>query len=81
MSEKPEVEALAEVWASIDGRLESFQRERELKEPLGNLLDDPTFMGHYVGYIAEAEEMIRRLNDRGFTITPLSCLALGGDGK
>lgn len=57
-------EALAEAWASIDGKLELFRRckadnavEREY--------------GHHTGYIAEAEEMIRRLASRGYAILPI----------
>jgi len=68
MSERPEVEALAEAWASIDGKLASFQRERSQPDMAW---DHPEFKGHYVGYISEAEEMIRRLEARGFTVTAL----------
>ena len=55
------VEALAEAWASMDGKAEKFRackadREAEMK------------MGHYRGYLADAEGMIERLEDRGYTI-------------
>lgn len=67
------IEALAEAWASIDGKLDYFRREKGMKgiPPVEDWrrLD---WRGHYVGYIVEAEEMIRRLEARGFTIAPLS---------
>jgi len=56
-------EALAEAWASIDGKLERFRAEKILS-------GDGT--GTFVGYMAEAEEMIRRLYTRGYSITPLA---------
>lgn len=58
------IEALAESWASIDGKLDRF---RACKENGG--LDDVE--GHYKGYLCDAEEMIRRLETRGFTVVPL----------
>jgi hypothetical protein len=62
----PAVEALAEAWASIDGKLDHFRRERDEKIPL----TDPTCAGHYEGYLSEAGEMILRLEARGFTVVP-----------
>ncbi len=55
------IEALAEAWASIDGRLERF---RACKADKALDLKD----GSYSGYMCEAEEMIERLETRGFTV-------------
>lgn len=63
VSDRPE-EALAAAWASIDGKGDEFERGR-----LATRLDDEPG-GHYSGYIAEAREMLRRLNLRGFEIVP-----------
>lgn len=67
------IEALAEAWASFseDG-LESFKREREAWLSTGVLdRDAPGYAGSWEGYTADAEEMIRRLHARGFTIVPI----------
>lgn len=61
----PEVEALADVWASIDGRADRFwackaDRNAEQTE------------GYYAGYTAEAAEMIKRLRTRGFVVRPFA---------
>lgn len=58
------VEALAECWASIDGKLELFQAGKGIPRAR----DQPG--GHYAGYMHEAAEMIRRLNARGFDVKP-----------
>jgi hypothetical protein len=65
-------EALAEAWASIDGKLDAFRREhaRSRVAPLDR--EEDGYTGHYEGYMAEAEEMIVRLRARGYVITPLS---------
>jgi len=55
------VEALAEAWASIDGKLKDFAAGRESDE-----ID--AFGGHYAGYLADAMSMIDRLEKRGFTV-------------
>lgn len=60
------IEALAEAWASIDGKLEKF---RACKDAMGK--DEVEAGGYYSGYMCEAEEMIRRLEKRGFTVTTL----------
>lgn len=65
---EPRVNALAEAWASIDGKLDYYRRERDEEVDLL----DPTCTGHFAGYEAEAQEMIRRLEARGFTVTPLT---------
>lgn len=62
------VDAVAEAWASIDGKLEAYERERD--EDIG--LTDPTCTGHYEGYQVEAAEMIRRISARGFMVIPSS---------
>ena len=54
-----ECEALAETWASIDGRLKSFEDGRTGAD----------HDGRYAGYLVEAAEMIRRLRSRGFDVT------------
>lgn len=55
------IEALAECWASIDGKSEAFAEGRGK-----SVLDDRT--GHYAGYMVESEEMISRLRKRGFDV-------------
>lgn len=57
------VEALAESWASIDGKLERF---RACKADAAVEQVEQC----YGGYISEAEEMIRRLERRGFALVP-----------
>ena len=58
------VEALAEAWASIDGKLDRFISNRD------NRALDITD-GSYQGYMYEAGEMISRLKKRGFTIAAI----------
>lgn len=53
------VEALAESWASIDGKLEQFKNGKAMTDEDG---------GYYEGYIADSHEMIDRLRKRGFDI-------------
>jgi hypothetical protein len=69
-------DALAEAYASIDGKLDAYRRERDTVPEIE--WDDPTFTGHYLGYLTEAEEMIERLRLRGFDVTPLPALFTGG---
>jgi len=54
------VEAFAAAWASIDGKLDAFLREK------GGAIhhDNPTYTGHYEGYMAEANELLRRAGKR-----------------
>lgn len=54
------VEALAEAWASIDGKLDTFRAE--VGKP------DMETSGTHAGYICEAEEMIKRLRARGYDV-------------
>lgn len=56
------IEALAEAWASIDGRLERFwacKADADL-----DVVD-----GYWSGYVHEAGSLLDRLEERGFTIT------------
>lgn len=55
------VEALADAWACIDGKLDKFRAGKGLP-----IRDQPG--GHFVGYLADAEALIKRLEARGFTI-------------
>lgn len=55
--------ALAASWASIDGKLEAFGKERFASSR------DEASTGHREGYLIEAEEMLERLERRGFTLT------------
>lgn len=50
------VERFARAWASIDGKAEAFDRER------GTAIeyDDPSYTGHFEGYMAEAKELLKR---------------------
>lgn len=67
------IEALAEAWASFSKYgLFSFKREREEWLSTGVLdRNAPGYSGSWEGYTADAEEMIRRLHARGFTVVPL----------
>lgn len=58
----PAIEALAEAWATMDGKAVEFRDGRG--KPIG---DQPG--GHYEGYMVEAEEVIHRLRRRGFRMT------------
>lgn len=53
------VEAFAAAWASIDGKLEAFEREKG-----GMDYDDPQYTGHYEGYMYEAAELLNRAGKR-----------------
>lgn len=55
------VHALAESWASIDGRLDRYFSDR----------DGKTEYGHWEGYNHEAETMIKRLAKRGYAVVPI----------
>lgn len=54
-------EALAEAWASIDGRLDRFRSEK------GKAIKETT--GAYEGYMEDARELQKRLHDRGYVLT------------
>jgi hypothetical protein len=64
-------EALAEAWASIDGKSAAFRRERARAEVAILDADEEGNTGHYEGYLVQAKEMIVRLRKRGFDIVPL----------
>lgn len=49
--------AVAEAWSSIDGKLEQFRDE-----------SDPG--GYRSGYVVEAEELVKRVEERGFVLRP-----------
>ena len=54
-------EALADAWASIDGKLDDFRAGKGL-----SILDQPG--GRYAGYIEDATSLIERLRKRGYVI-------------
>ncbi len=62
--DKKAIEAIADAWASIDGKVDSFRAGKGAK----SIEDEPG--GHYSGYMAEAEEMAKRLLVRGFIVVP-----------
>ena len=57
------IEALAEAWASIDGRLAAFRACKA--DPAREDVE-----GRHAGYMAESAEMIRRLQARGYILLP-----------
>lgn len=54
------VEALAEVWATIDGMYKEFRAGKQSTRPHET--------SYYDGYMVEAEEAIKRLKRRGYTL-------------
>lgn len=54
------VERFARAWASIDGRLAEFDRERNRPLPPEEEWDSEDWTGHYIGYMAEARELLER---------------------
>lgn len=62
MTTDPATEALAEVWATMDGKREEFaygKTDRKTDEWHG---------GYYAGYMADAEGMIEGLREKGFVL-------------
>lgn len=59
-----EVEAVADAWASIDGKKEEFRAGRGME-----IFEQPG--GRYDGYMFEAGEMIGRLRRRGYGLVRL----------
>lgn len=58
------IEALADAWASIDGKRADFIRckiDRDWEDEHGT----------YGGYLAEAKEITKRLAVRGYKIVPI----------
>lgn len=66
------IEAVAEVMASMDGKLDYFRRERGMIMPPEDQWEALDWRGHYLGYMAEAPEIIARLETRGFTVSALA---------
>lgn len=64
------IAALAEAWASMSrGHLEDFQRERDAWQATGTVdYEAPSYTGRWLGYTADAEEVIKRMRARGFTV-------------
>lgn len=54
------VERFARAWASIDGRLVEFDRERNKALPPEEERESEEWTGHYIGYMAEARELLER---------------------
>jgi hypothetical protein len=54
-------EALAEAWASIDGKLKLFWKDKKA---------DDYGEGYYEGYLTDAAELEKRLLARGYKIVP-----------
>lgn len=62
------IDALAEAWASIDGKAEIYQKEKA--DPNADVMAEG-YQGVFMGYQSEAEELISRLRSRGFDIVPI----------
>jgi hypothetical protein len=58
------VQAVAEAWASCDGRLEAFRACSE--NPAREASE-----GRCAGYLVDAEALIARLYERGFVVMPV----------
>jgi Protein of unknown function (DUF3606) len=56
------IEAIADAWASIDGKDEAFRAGKSAK----SLNDEPG--GYYSGYMSHAAELSKRLLMRGFIV-------------
>lgn len=55
------IERFARAWASIDGRLNDFERERDKAlPPSPEDWDSENWTGHYLGYMAEARDLLTR---------------------
>ena len=52
------IEALAEAWASLDGKLDEFLAGRRGEDTEGD----------YHGYLSDAAELAKRLEHRGYVI-------------
>ena len=60
------IDALADAWSSIDGRVDRYRHGRDNPTDPAAVAD-----GSYAGYQWEAEELIRRLRRRGYDVTAL----------
>lgn len=56
------VERFARAWASMDGKAEAFDRERGQPIPDLNEMESSGWTGHYVGYMEDARELLKRAN-------------------
>lgn len=54
------VERFARAWASIDGKAEAFDREKGKPMPDPEEWEAEGWTGHFDGYMAEAEELLKR---------------------
>ena len=55
------IERFARAWASLDGRLDDFDRERDIALPANpEDWESKAVTGHYLGYMAEARELLTR---------------------
>ena len=54
-------EAVADAWASVDGKLDAFRAGRGLP-----IAAQPG--GHYVGYLCDADALIERIERRGYRL-------------
>jgi len=52
------IEALAEAWASLDGKLDEFHAGRASEDTEGD----------YYGYLSDAAELAKRLEQGGYAI-------------
>jgi len=55
------IEALADAWASVDGKVDDFRAGKTAPS-----IED--FGGRYAGYMADASELMARLERRGYVI-------------
>lgn len=61
MSERDSaVEALAEAWASLDGKMSDFIRGKRATSI-------EAYGGYYAGYLSDASELLNRWEKRGFS--------------
>jgi len=61
------IDALAEAWASIDGKLDKYLIDKGTDGGMVDLHGMP--YGFYDGYQADATELLTRLEGRGYTVT------------
>ena len=62
-AERALVEAVAEAWASIDGKLQGFRYGRQHPDS-----ERARREGYYIGYLEDAAELVRRIQVRGFIL-------------
>ena len=65
---KTAVDALAEAWASLDGKLDKYLLDRDTEggAPAGWFVNDETPWGYYDGYQSDASELLKRLAIRQY---------------